>query len=173
MEAGFTPIVDDVVLQLQLARYSEVLSRWPIRLVVLAPPVNIALERDRGRPEKHVADRFAYLDAELHRQMHGLGLWLDTSGMSVAETVEVIIRCADEATLNPLALMISGLRRSNGEAARRPFQPMPPRAYHRGTMRGRQELQVTMLAFVSKAVAIVRGRSCVGQPPGRRRLVVP
>ena len=102
MEAGFTPIVDDVVLQLQLARYREVLSRWPIRLVVLAPPVNIAVERDRGRPEKHVADRFAYLDAELHRQMHGLGLWLDTSGMSVAETVEVIIRCADEATLNPL-----------------------------------------------------------------------
>ena len=102
MEAGFTPIVDDVVLQLQLARYREVLSRWPIRLVVLAPPVNIAVERDRGRPEKHVADRFAYLDAELHKQMQGLGLWLDTSGLSVAETVDVIIRRADEAMLNPL-----------------------------------------------------------------------
>ena len=31
MDAGFTPIVDDVVLQLQLARYREVLSRWPLR----------------------------------------------------------------------------------------------------------------------------------------------
>ena len=58
---------------------------------------------NRGRPEKQVANRFAYLDAELHKQMQGLGLWLDTSRMSVAETVEVIIRCADEATLNPLS----------------------------------------------------------------------
>ena len=34
--------------------------------------------------------------------MLGLGLWLDTSGLSVAETVDVIIRRADEAMLNPL-----------------------------------------------------------------------
>ena len=34
--------------------------------------------------------------------MQGLGLWLDTSGMSVAETVGVISRCADEAILDPL-----------------------------------------------------------------------
>ena len=102
MEAGFTPIVDDVVLQLQLARYREILSRWRLRLVVLAPPVEVARERDRGLPEKHVADRFAYLDAELHKQMQGLGLWLDTSGMSAVATVETIVRRADEATLNPL-----------------------------------------------------------------------
>ena len=102
MEAGFTPVVDDVVLQLQLTRYREVLSRWPIRLVVLAPPIEVVLERDRERPEKHVGGRFAYLDAELREQMQGLGLWLDTSGMSVAETVEVIVQRADEAILNAL-----------------------------------------------------------------------
>ncbi len=102
MTAGFTPVVDDVVLQLQLARYRKILSRWPIRLVVLAPPVEIAIERDRDRTEKHVADRFAYLDVELRKQMHGLGLWLDTSGMSVQETVEAIILRADEGMLSPI-----------------------------------------------------------------------
>ncbi len=102
MGAGFTPVVDDVVLQLQLARYREVLSRWPLRLVVLVPSVAVALERDRGRAEKHVADRFAWLDAEMRQQMQGLGLWLDTSGMDVAETVEAIILRADEAMLGPL-----------------------------------------------------------------------
>ena len=102
MDAGFTPIVDDVVLQLQLARYREVLSRWPLRLVVLAPPVEVALERDRGRAEKHVANRFAYLDTELRKQMQGLGLWLDTSGMSVSETVGAIIRRTDEALVPSL-----------------------------------------------------------------------
>ena len=102
IDAGFTPIVDDVVLWSQLTGYREVLSRWPIRLVVLIPPVEAALERDRGRVEKHVAGRFAYLDAELRGQMQGLGLWLDTSGVSVGETVETIIRRADEAVLGPL-----------------------------------------------------------------------
>ena len=102
MAAGFTPVVDDVVLQLQLARYRTVLSSWPIRLVVLAPPVEIAIERDRERREKHVAERFAYLDVELRKQMQGLGLWLDTSGMSVPETVEAIILRADEAMLSPI-----------------------------------------------------------------------
>ena len=102
MNAGFTPVVDDVILRLQLARYREVLSRWPVRMVVLMPPVEVALERDRGRVEKHVAGRFAYLDAELREQMQGLGLWLNTSGMSAAETAEAIIRRADEAVLSPL-----------------------------------------------------------------------
>lgn len=100
MAAGFTPLIDDVVLRLQLTRYREVLSRWPIRLVVLAPTVEVAMERDRQRIEKHVAARFAYLDDELRVQMQGLGLWLDTSGLSVAETVDVIMQRADEALLH-------------------------------------------------------------------------
>lgn len=103
MDAGFTPIVDDVVLRLQLTQYREVLSRWPLRLVVLAPPVGTALERDRGRAEKHVAGRFAYLDKELRLQMRGQGLWLDTSGMNLEETVEAIMLQAEGALLDGFA----------------------------------------------------------------------
>ncbi len=99
MSAGFTPIIDDVILPRQMARYRAVLSRWPLRFVVLAPPVEVAVQRDSERVEKHVAERFAYLDAELRGQMQGLGLWLDTSGMTPDETVETIIRRADEALL--------------------------------------------------------------------------
>ncbi|MDE2837285.1 MAG: AAA family ATPase [Chloroflexota bacterium] len=102
MDAGFTPIVDDVVLRPRLARYREVLAHRLVRLVVLAPPVGVAVDRDRGRVEKHVAGRFAYLDRELREQMLGLGLWLDTSGASVVETVDVISRRADEALLAPV-----------------------------------------------------------------------
>ena len=99
MEAGFTPIVDDVILQLQMVLYREVLSRWQVRLVVLSPPANVAIERDRRRHEKHVADRFAHLQVEMREQMEGVGLWLDTSEMSVAETVDAIMRRADDAIL--------------------------------------------------------------------------
>ena len=99
MEAGFTPVIDDVVLGLQLRQYQSVLSRWPLRLVVLAPAIEVALERDRQRPEKHVAARFAYLDEELRLQMQGLGLWLDTSATDIAETIKAIIQRAEEALL--------------------------------------------------------------------------
>ena len=99
MDKGFTPVIDDVVLRLQLTRYREDLSRWPLRLVVLAPSVDVALERDRQRTEKHVAARFSYLDEELRTQMQGLGLWLDTSEMGIGETVEAIVRRAGEALL--------------------------------------------------------------------------
>ena len=103
MRKGFTPVVDDVVLRLQLTQYRKALSRWPLRLVVLAPAVEVALERDRQRAEKHVAARFAYLDKELRAQMQGLGLWLDTSAMDIAETVETIVQRAGEALLNSVA----------------------------------------------------------------------
>ena len=79
MDAGFTPLIDDVVLRLQLAHYREVLSRWPLRLIVLASPLDVVLQRDRERVEKHLGGRYAYLDGELREQIRGLGLWLDTS----------------------------------------------------------------------------------------------
>ena len=103
MDAGFTPVVDDVILRLQMVQYREILSRWPLRLVVLAPPVEVALERDDGRAEKHVAGRFAYLDRELRGQMRGQGLWLDTSGMTLEATVEAIMLQAEEALLDGFA----------------------------------------------------------------------
>ena len=103
MTKGFTPVVDDVILRLQLTQYREALSRWPLRLVVLASAIEVALERDRQRAEKHVAARFAYLDEELRAQMQGLGLWLDTSAMDIAETVEAIIQRAEEASLESFA----------------------------------------------------------------------
>ena len=58
----------------------------------------------------------------------------------------------------PAPLMISGLRQPNGEAARRaaPAHAAEGRVIETletevACMRGRQEPQVTMLAFVSKA----------------------
>ena len=103
MAKGFTPVVDDVILRLQLTQYREILSRWPLGLVVLAPRVEVAVERDRLRAEKHVAARFAYLDEELRAQVQGLGLWLDTSAMNLTETVEAIVQRAGEALLNSVA----------------------------------------------------------------------
>ena len=88
----FTRVVDDVVLRLLLTHCRDALSCRPLLLVARAPAMVVALERDRQRTEKHVAARFPRLDEELRTQLLGLGLWLHTSVMGIAETVEAILQ---------------------------------------------------------------------------------
>src|SRR2546423_1557565 len=63
-DAGVVPVIDDIVVGPErLAIYRRALGDRPLQLVVLAPPVVVALERDRMRPEKQVGDQWAHLDA--------------------------------------------------------------------------------------------------------------
>jgi chloramphenicol 3-O-phosphotransferase len=91
-EAGFLPIVDDVVVgRDRLALYARHVSAQPLGLVVLAPSLEVALERDERRRYKAVGRRWAHLDAEQRAQLGGLGLWLDTGDMTAEETVDAIL----------------------------------------------------------------------------------
>jgi ABC-type lipoprotein export system ATPase subunit len=45
---------------------------------------------------KHVFDLWSHLDDELHNRMPRIGLWLDTSDMTEAETVDAIIEQLDD-----------------------------------------------------------------------------
>jgi hypothetical protein len=60
-------------------------------LVVLAPSLEVALGRDAHRKEKQVAQMFAHMDAELRDEMSGLGWWLDTSELTVDQTVDRLL----------------------------------------------------------------------------------
>jgi adenylylsulfate kinase-like enzyme len=92
-DAGFVPVVAEiVVVPSRLAIYQEIFGDRPLRLVTLAPTVDVALERDRRRDKPTVGDRFAHLDAEQREQLGGVGLWIDSSHMTAAETVETILR---------------------------------------------------------------------------------
>jgi hypothetical protein len=70
-----------------------------LRLVVLAPSVPVARARDRERAAKHVADRFAHLDGVMRAELAGTGLWLDSSVLSVEETVDASLSGRKEALL--------------------------------------------------------------------------
>jgi len=98
--AGFVPVLDYVVVsQAQLAGYQAELAGLTLHLVVLAPGRDVALRRDRDRPEKTVAERWAYLEDELIRELSGHGLWIDNGTRSAEETVEAILRGREEAVL--------------------------------------------------------------------------
>jgi chloramphenicol 3-O-phosphotransferase len=87
--AGVVPIVDDIVItRARLAIYTE---RLPMQLVVLAPPLEVALKRDRDRSYKLVGDRWAHLDREQRDELGEVGLWLDTTAQTPEETVAAIL----------------------------------------------------------------------------------
>lgn len=72
----------------------------PLHVVVLAPSVEAVAAREAGRP--HTAygpgnHTLAALDHALRQETPRLGLWLDTSTLTAAQTVDEIVRRADEA----------------------------------------------------------------------------
>jgi predicted kinase len=90
-EAGFTTVIDDVALGELLGEYRRHLEGVPSYLVVLAPRVSVVAARDAGRT-KSVFDTWGYLDGVLREEMAGVGMWVDTSDMTVEATVEEILR---------------------------------------------------------------------------------
>ena len=90
--AGIIPIVDDVLVSRERHElYLRTLRARPFHMVVLAPPVEVALTRDRDRGTGGVAQRWAHLDEVQRRELHGVGLWLDTSQLTPEQTVETIL----------------------------------------------------------------------------------
>jgi predicted kinase len=89
---GFTVVIDDVVIGPErLGIYERHLAPRPLELVVLAPAREVALRRDERRDHKYVGNRFGDLDAEQREKLGGLGLWLDTGGMTPEATVDAIL----------------------------------------------------------------------------------
>lgn len=100
VEAGFTAVIDDVVPSThRLGIYLDSLKARPVALVVLAPSPEVALQRDEHRGYKEVGDTWSHLDQEMREKLVGIGFWLDTSAMTVDETVDAIIANIPSALL--------------------------------------------------------------------------
>ncbi|MER6949522.1 AAA family ATPase [Nonomuraea sp. NPDC000554] len=97
-EAGFTPIVQDVVLGPDLDLFVRLVRSRPLLVVVLAPDAATVEQRERQRPKSGYGDwTVAQLDEVLRRDTPRIGLWLDTSGQTPEETVDEILARAAEA----------------------------------------------------------------------------
>jgi predicted ATPase len=99
-EAGFTPVIDDVVIGSRLQDFVAGLRSRPIRFVLLTPTLEAVRQRDAERGYKQVFSIWGHLDEEMRRDTPHVGLWLDTSALTANETVETILRENDEAILN-------------------------------------------------------------------------
>jgi chloramphenicol 3-O-phosphotransferase len=100
-QAGFTVITQDVILGEYLAEMTAMISGRPLLVIVLAPQAAAVAAREGAR------DKTAYstwaveqLDDVLRTQTPRLGLWLDTSSQTPAQTVdEILSRAWTEAMI--------------------------------------------------------------------------
>ena len=98
--SGFVPVLDYVTMhRAGIARYRRALHRLQLHLVVLDPGKDVALARDRDRPEKTVAAHWIHLEDIMRRELPGLGLWVDSRDQSPEDTVNHILQNTPRARL--------------------------------------------------------------------------
>jgi chloramphenicol 3-O-phosphotransferase len=92
-DAGFSAVLDDIIIDARWHELREDLGSRPVSLVVLAPSVEAVLARDRTRAKRTLGAAWArYLDEALRRTMAGAGLWIDSTHQTPDETVKAIVR---------------------------------------------------------------------------------
>ncbi|WP_110944689.1 AAA family ATPase [Streptomyces niger] len=97
-QAGWTVIVQDVVLGEYLDAYLDAVTTRPLYLVVLAPGPEAVTTREACRRKNGYGGPWTVdiLNDALHRDTPRRGLWLDTSNQTPHQTVDQIL--ADLAT---------------------------------------------------------------------------
>jgi len=92
VEAGFTVVLQDVVVGPMLNDFLSYVCHRPLHLVVLCPSVEAVEAREAGRGKKGYGiwtpDR---LNRVLREETPKLGLWLDSSAWTAEETAERIV----------------------------------------------------------------------------------
>jgi chloramphenicol 3-O-phosphotransferase len=95
--AGFTVVLQDIIIGHHLTEMVTAIRTRPLYVVVLTPRADVVAARDQAR--QRARGKLAYrpgdqspaeLDAAFRRQTPRIGLWLDTSAQTAAETTEEI-----------------------------------------------------------------------------------
>ena len=96
--AGFTTVLQDVIIGPMLGEFVALVPHRPFSLIVLTPRAGEVAERERQRPKTgYVGFTPEQLDSVLQQTTPRLGYWLDSTGLSVEETVDLVLANLDEA----------------------------------------------------------------------------
>ncbi|MGP3991240.1 AAA family ATPase [Streptomyces sp. 3N207] len=101
-DAGFTPVIDWVIPDRK--QWNFFLSLLPARqvlFVVLSPGINVCRHRNtiRDPRERFDFDGYEALDADMKRELGGIGWWFDTAALTPEETADQIIHEARRRAL--------------------------------------------------------------------------
>jgi predicted kinase len=97
-EAGFTVVLQDIILGAQLTEMIAAIRARPLYVVVLAPRAEVVQAREdtrrlaRGKVAYKPGDESAAeLDAHFRRETPRIGLWVDSSDQSPAQTADEVL----------------------------------------------------------------------------------
>lgn len=90
-QAGFLPVLDDIVVGERLDEYLADLTTRPVYFVLLLPDLETLRTRNAGREKVDVFHEAEMLDPVARDGTRAAGLRLDTSALSPDETVERIL----------------------------------------------------------------------------------
>lgn len=99
VDFGFTVLMDTVVAdRAELDYLHGLLTPRPVRLVVLAPGIEVCQHRNATRDpdERFEFHGYERLEADMRAQVGRLGWWFDTSTLTPAETAERLVREAGQ-----------------------------------------------------------------------------
>lgn len=97
--AGFNVVLQDIAIADDLTYLVDQIEARPLHILVLAPSAATVVDRDRQRQAER--GKVAYkegdetiheLDRSLRLHTPRLGYWIDTSSLTVDETVDTIVR---------------------------------------------------------------------------------
>jgi chloramphenicol 3-O-phosphotransferase len=89
--AGFTTVIDDVVISSRLAELQSDVRSRPLFFVLLLPRLDVVQRRNAQRPNKNVFEAWKHLHDVAVRETPRLGLWLDTSEQTPEESARTIL----------------------------------------------------------------------------------
>jgi predicted kinase len=101
VDFGFTVFMDTVVQDRAMLDFLlALMSPRPVRLVVLAPGVEVCKRRNATRhPDEQFAfARYEALEADMQRDLAEVGWWFDTSALTPEETAARVVRDAADRT---------------------------------------------------------------------------
>jgi predicted kinase len=94
VDFGFTVLLDTVLAdRAELDFFLALLSPRPVRLVVLAPGIDVCRHRNatRNPDDRFDFDGYDRLEAEMKRELGDVGWWFDTSALTPDETAERVV----------------------------------------------------------------------------------
>ncbi len=103
LAAGFTVVYQDILIGAGLTEMLPAYAELPLHLVVLCPDPTAVAAREAARPKTGYGDpaEIALFDRVLRSDSPRLGLWIDSTELSVAETVDQILANLAQARLAP------------------------------------------------------------------------
>jgi predicted kinase len=101
LQAGFTVVYQDIIIGPALAEVLAYYQHVSPALVVLCPRPEIVAAREAARGKTGYSDQDAVytFDRVLRAETARLGYWLDSSDLSVAETVDDILTHLPQASI--------------------------------------------------------------------------